>query len=96
MLLGMVEDNKCPETGTAFHPVGNFTELSGQNRTADACSQIPVKPSPWYNSTIISYNASIVENLQQRKYILYIFKKHSSSLRQRQCCSLKCIRRMKN
>jgi hypothetical protein len=42
MLLGMVEDKNCPETGTAFHPVGNFSESSQQAKNGDF-NQIPVR-----------------------------------------------------
>jgi hypothetical protein len=41
MLLGMVEDVKCPDTGTAFHPVGKFNESSTQIKS-NYSNQIPV------------------------------------------------------
>ena len=41
MLLGMVEDDKCPDTGTAFHPVGKFNETSHHSLINDS-NIIPV------------------------------------------------------
>ena len=41
MLLGMVKDNKCPDTGTAFHPVGKFNE-SSHHSLINESNKIPV------------------------------------------------------
>jgi hypothetical protein len=42
MLLGMVEDEKCPDTGTAFHPVGKFSESSHHSKINNS-NIIPVR-----------------------------------------------------